>query len=284
MSSSTETITVDNSTPSEASKVSRGKIFTFIYGFARPYLLPLIIGTILYCSQSIMFPFMNSVLLGGIADAMTSGEISQLLTAGLNVLGVTILAMLMAFFGVLLYASSTMKTTRRLQVGMLRSFMRSGAEDHTHSGERLSMLNTDVTAAGDLYSNALSGVLFSLMPMIILSVVIFVMEWRIGVFTILLGLFSTVGQMLFAKPIARISKKTLETTASATRTIGDIFSGGIIARVFHLEKHMLNIFGHDNDELRRLVFREARVDGARGLVSGISDLLTTGASSHSEAY
>jgi ABC-type multidrug transport system fused ATPase/permease subunit len=214
--------------------------------------------------------------MGGVTGAMTDGNISALLTAALHVLGMTLLTMALVFFGVLMYVSFTLKSRKRLQTKMLRSFIASGAEGHTHSGERLSMLNTDVLAASDLFGNALGGLLFSLLPMLTLSAVIFAMDWRIGLFTIFLGLFSTAGQVLFAKPIAKISKKTLETTAEATKTIGDIFSGGIIARVFKLERHLLSMFGRDNDELRRLVYREARIDGARSLVSGISDLLAVG--------
>jgi len=256
--------------------VKKPRIFLFIYYFARPYFLPLILGTLLYCSQTVMFPLMNSVLLGGVTNSMTSGDYGTMLTAALQVLGMTVLAMLMAFFGVLLYVSSTEKALLRLQTRMLRSFMRTGAEDNVHSGERLSMLNTDVNTAQGLFSDAFAGLLFSLLPMLVLSVAIFAIDWRIGVLTIFLGLFATTGQVLFAKPIAKIAGKTLETTAEAVKTVGDIFSGGIIARVFKLQEHMLTIFGRDNDKLRSLVYRESKIDGARKLVSGLSDVLTTG--------
>jgi len=223
-----------------------------------------------------MFPLMSSVMMGGLTNSMLGGDYSTMMTAALQVLGMTVLTMLMAFFGVLLYVSSTEKALLRLQTKMLRSFIDSGAEDHSHSGEQLSMLNTDVNTAQGLFCDALAGLLFSLLPMLILSGAIFAIDWRIGLFTIFLGLFTTTGQVLFARPIARISTKTLETTAEITRTIGDIFSGGIIARVFRLQDHMLTIFGRNNDKLRRLVYRESNIDGARKLVSGLSDMLTTG--------
>ena len=257
-------------------KISGLRIFTFIYGFARPYLFPLIVGTLLYCSQMVMFPLMNSVLLGGVTSAMQHGVATELLATTLQVLVLAILAMIMAFFGVLLYVAYSEKTLRRLQVGVLRSFIRTGAENSTHSGERLSMLNTDVMAAHDIYCNALATLLFSLLPMIVLSIAIFSMEWRIGLFTIFVGIFSTFGQMLFAKPLAKIAKETLETTAEATKTLGDIFSGGVIARVFNLQGRLLSAFGLSNDRLRRIVNREAKIDGAQKLVSGVSELLTTG--------
>jgi len=102
------------------------------------------------------------------------------------------------------------------------------------------------------------------------------MDWRIGFFTLFLGLFSTAIQILFAKPIAKISKKSLEVTAAATKIIGDIFSGGVIARVFRLQERLLEIFEEDNIKLRKLICREANIDGARKLLSGISDVLTIG--------
>ena len=261
---------------SNKNSVKSLRIFLFIYKFAKPYFLPLIVGTLLYCSQTVMFPLMNSVLFGGVTNSMLIGDYSTMITAALQVLGMTVLAMLMAYFGVLLYVSSTEKAVLRLQTKMLRSFISGGAEDHTHSGERLSMLNTDVKSAQGLFCDALAGLLFSLLPMVFLSIAIFTVEWRIGLFTIFLGLFATAGQVLFARPIAKISVKTLETTAEITKTVGDIFSGGIIARVFRLQDHLLKIYGRDNDILRRLLYRESMIDGARKLVSGLSDILTTG--------
>jgi len=164
------------------------RVFLFIYKFARPYFPPLIVGTLLYCSQTVMFPLMNSVLLGGVTNSIQSGDYGTMITAALQVLGMTVLAMLMAFFGVLLYVSSTEKALLRLQTKMLRSFISSGADEHTHSGERLSMLNTDVNTAQGLFCDALAGLLFSMLPMVLLSSAIFAVEWRIGLFTIFLGL------------------------------------------------------------------------------------------------
>jgi len=256
--------------------ISRPGIFKFIYGFARPYLLALIVGTVFYSLQMVTFPLMSSVLMGGVTEAMTAGDASLLLPTALRVFGLTVFAMISVFFGILLYVSSSVKTTQRLQIKILRAFIGSGQDDNIHSGEKLSLLNNDVNVAHDLFSNALAGVLFSLFPMIFLSIAIFIMDWRIGFFTLFLGLFSTAIQILFAKPIAKISKKSLETTATATKTIGDIFSGGVIARVFRLQERLLDIFERDNVQLRKLVCREANIDGARKLLSGISDVLTIG--------
>jgi ABC-type multidrug transport system fused ATPase/permease subunit len=80
---------------------------------------------------------------------------------------------------------------------------------------------------------------------------------------------------MLAKPLAKISKKTLETSGEIAKTLGDIFAGGIIIRVFRLQERLMTVFGRDNDELRRLVYREARIDSVQALISGITQILTT---------
>jgi len=131
----------------EKKHISRPEIFKFIYGFARPYLTALIIGTIFYSLQMVTFPLMNSVLMGGVTEAMTTGDTSLLLLTALRVFGLTAFAMISVFIGVLLFVKSSVKTTQRLQIKMLRTFIGSGSNDNMHSGEKLVLFNNDVNVA-----------------------------------------------------------------------------------------------------------------------------------------
>jgi|GEM_PF-4149328 len=149
-------------------------------------------------------------------------------------------------------------------------------ENRVHSGERLSMLNNDAELADQLYSDAFAGLLFCLMPIVGLSAAVFAIEWRMGLYTLFAGLFSMAGQLLFSKPLAKIAKSKLEKISSASKTLGDIFSGGVIVRVFSLQDRLLRVFGRDNDEIRHLVDREARINAAQAVFSGVASLLTTG--------
>ena len=257
-------------------KATRARIFTFIYGFAKPHLPMMIFGTLLYASQTVMFPFINSVLMGGITVAIVNKSFAELLTASLQTLGMLALLLVMIYPGIMMYVVGELKTKRRMQVKLIRAFMESDTESRIHSGQRLSKLNTDVEYALSLSCDALAGVIFCLMPIITLSIAVFAMEWRVGLYTIFAGLVAMAGQVLFAKPLAKIAETKLAKIADAVRTLGDIFSGGVIARVFSLQDRMLTVFGRDNDEICRLIYREARVNGAQALVSGISSLLTTG--------
>lgn len=256
--------------------VRKSRIFTYLYGFAGPYLFPLVFGVLLFSSQLVMFPLMSSMLFGGVTEAVQLRELSALFVAAYRVLGMLLLTMAVTFFGVLLTVINATKTFGRLQRKVLHHFMKTGAEDQTHSGERLSRLNTDVLSARHLYSDALINFLSFLQPMLVISAVIFSIEWRIGTITIIVGLISIGGQILFAKPLSKIAKKSLETTAEATKLISDIFSGAIVIRVFRLEKLMSTMFNSENETLKRLVYREARIDGGRRLIAGLSSLLSTG--------
>ena len=256
--------------------VSSLRAFAFIFGFARPYLPLFVVGLLLYASQQVTFTLMSSTLLGGVTSAILANNYAGLLTTGLAVLGILVVVATLLYIGVVLYANSGLKTTRRLQTKIFRTFVSADAEGRAHSGERLSALNNDVTGASELYDSALANLLMWLFPIVVLPITVFAIEWRVGLFTLCAGLFAMGGQYLFARPLATIAKSTLERVADATKTIGDIFSGGVVARVFSLQDNLLKVFGRSNDALLRLTAREARVSGAQKLFAGVSQLLTTG--------
>ncbi|MCL2811579.1 MAG: ABC transporter ATP-binding protein/permease [Clostridia bacterium] len=256
--------------------VSPLRVFGFTFGFARPHMLPFMIGLLLYTSQQVTFTLLNSTLFGGVTRAIVNGNPAGLLITGLIVLGMLVGMSALLYVGVLLYTVGGLKTLRRLQTKIFRSFVNADAEGRAHSGEQLSALNNDVAGVNELYDGALPNLLMWVFPIVTLSVTVFAIEWRVGLLTVVAGLFAMGGQYLFAKPLAKIAKGTLEAVAEATKTVGDIFSGGIIIRVFSLQTKLQKMFGHSNDQLLQLGNREAKVSGAQKLFSGISQLLTTG--------
>ena len=257
-------------------KISKIRIFGFLYGFSRPHMPLLIIGMLLYVSQAVLFPLMSSVLTGGITGAILNLSYTDLLAAGIRTLAILVCTIILLWLGILMYVAGELKTKRRLQIKMIRAFINADVENRIHTGERLSMLNNDAELANAVYGDALANLLFCLMPVIGLSITVFAIEWRMGLYTLFAGLFALAGQLLFAKPLAKIAHGKLEKISAASKTLGDIFSGGVIARVFSLQDRLLNIFGRDNDDIRRLVNREARINGEQALFMGITGLLTTG--------
>ncbi|MCL2030766.1 MAG: hypothetical protein FWG93_04405, partial [Oscillospiraceae bacterium] len=183
-------------------QISRLRIFGFVYGFARPHLPLLVIGTLLYTSQAVFFSLMNAVLMGGITGAMLNLDFTALWMAGLQAVGLFALFIALLWPGILMYVAGELKTKRRLQTKMLRAFMASGTEDRVHSGERLSAMNTDAGLAVSLCADALASVLFCLIPIVVLSITVFAMEWRLGVYAFFAGLFFLLGQGLLAEPMA----------------------------------------------------------------------------------
>ena len=100
---------------SREKQVSGLRAFGFVYGFARPHLLPYVVGLLLYTSQQVLFAALNATLLGGVTSAMLNGSLSGLLTTGLTVLAFLLLMAALLYPGVLMYAVGGLKTTRRLQ-------------------------------------------------------------------------------------------------------------------------------------------------------------------------
>ena len=148
-------------------------------------------------------------------------------------------------------------------------------ENRAHSGERLASLNNDVNTAKGVCGNAMTNLFFSLTPIIFLTLTLMVMEWRVGLFTLFAGLIALCGQSLFAKPLARLAKKRLEKIADITKTLGDIFAGGVIARTFSFQGPIMKWFMGDNEILKALSYKEADINAAQKLLSGLSNTLVS---------
>lgn len=256
--------------------VSNWRIFTFIFGFTRPHWPLPVFGTLLYCSQSVMFSFVNMVLMRGVTAAIMQRSNSLLPQTVFRTFGLLILTLIMACIGILLYVSGELKTTRRLQKKLFRVFVNADAENRAHSGDLLSTLNTDVAGASAIYSDALTEIMNCILPMIIISMTLFSIDLHVSIFTITAGIIALIGQYVFAKPLAKIASKSLVTIADVTKKIGDIFGGGLIARAFNMERFLLNDFEKDNTKLLELNHREANMNAGQRLFSGLSEILTVG--------
>ena len=256
--------------------INNWRIFSFIYGFSRPHWPLVVFGTLLYCSQTVLMPLVNMVLMSGVTAAITQKDISLLPKTALGSFGLLAVSFVLVSVGILLYVQGDLRTTRLLQKKLFRAFVSLDAESRAHSGDLLSSINTDVASASYIYSDALSNVVNCLLPIVILSVTLFAMNAYIGLLTVAAGLVSLLGQYVFAKPLAKVAGKSLETVAEATRMIGDFFSGGLIVRAFGMEKFLLGDFARTNTALRRLSRREATMNAGQKLFSGLSQLMTLG--------
>jgi len=90
-------------------------------------------------------------------------------------------------------------------------------------------------------------------------VTIFIVDWRIGLAAVALGIVAYVLQTRFVKPLAILGKEKLDSNAKAVKSMSDIFQGALSIRAFNLQDKALADASHDMESLKILSFKQALI-------------------------
>ncbi|MCL1819927.1 MAG: ABC transporter ATP-binding protein/permease [Oscillospiraceae bacterium] len=256
--------------------ISRKTAFSFILSFIKPYFGGFIPGIILYSSQNFVFPLITAYLLNGVTAKIMLVDAAGLISTGIITFLLMVGVGITTGIGVYLYCQAYTKADRNLKKQLFRVFLRKGHESQisSHSGEGIAALNTDATVASNLYSNSLARLLFCIIPIVFASLVVFLVDYRMGFLSLLIGLLSLYIQKKFAKPLGEIGRERLENNSESVKRMSDIFSGGQIIRAFSLQNKMLISFDKNNKELLKLSYKEAVIGMLQDLFTTVQGLLS----------
>lgn len=240
-----------------------------IISFIRPFLPAYIPGILVYTSQSFAFNFFNALFLRWLTAAVLEGDIGGVWRASGIYLAMFVGFLVIVTLGLYHYFMACGRAERELQKQVFRSFVSDSIENSRHSGEGIAALNTDVGAAGNLFGQAFSQVLFGITAIVASSIVVFAIDLRMGLAAAGTGAFFLFAQSRFAKPLGRIGKRRLEVNADATASASNIFSGGTAIRAYNIQNRALLTFNAENDKLMRLNFKEAFIGMWQDLFTNI---------------
>jgi len=235
------------------------KHFMRMFTFVKPYMGMYIPGVLLYCSQPFVFPFISSVMFNLITAAILSGDSGGVLRAAGLILGAFIVAFAFIAFGTYQYTITAAKATRLLKAKLFKSFVSGSLETSIsgHSGTGIAAINTDADTARDAFSNAIDAVLFCAIPIIASAVVVFNVDYRLGLASVASGALALFIQSRFAKPLGKLNKDRLDANASSVKSMSNIFSGGLAIRAFSVQQRALIVFDAENSKLKNLSFKQA---------------------------
>ena len=250
--------------------------FFKMFRFVKPYALPYSIGMFFYSSQGFAFPFILSIFSGNIMAAITAGDPRGVIMSVVIMLTMIVSFMIMICFGVYMQAISEAKAGRGLKLQLFRKFISASLERGTngHSGEGIAAINTDADTACNVYGWPLVSFLMHAMNIVFSSIVVFVIDWRLGIAAFGIGFIGFLVQHRFTGPIARIGKERLERNASAVKTASNIFSGAITIRAFNMQPRALIALDSDNMQLKLLGFRQAIISMWQGIFTTVQGWMT----------
>ncbi|MCL2461830.1 MAG: hypothetical protein FWF44_04130, partial [Defluviitaleaceae bacterium] len=126
------------------------RIFTFIFGFTRPFFGYYFPASLVYGGQQVFFVLISSYLMGGLTGAISGKSLPHAVRVIWVASVAVVLSMLLIGVAVYLYVMATARTERRMKRAIFRAFLRQSVEAAGHSGEGVAAINTDADTAGNL--------------------------------------------------------------------------------------------------------------------------------------
>jgi ABC-type multidrug transport system fused ATPase/permease subunit len=134
-----------------------------------------------------------------------------------------------------------------------------GHFDQEHSGDLLSRCTNDLNTLGRIFSQLVPSLLFGLVLGLVGMTSIFMLNWHLGVFALVIGLATIWVSTAMAKPLREKSAAIQEALSSMTQRLSDILQGLAVAKMFHLEDLIHQNYAQANQQVTEAAIDHARI-------------------------
>ena len=231
--------------------------FFRMFRYMRPYFVFYAIGILLYCAQQFIMPLINGIVFGTISAGILAQDFSYVVSGLRFMVVVTLIYFVAVGIGTYFYVMAVSYGARDFRLKIFRAFMKTSVENAAHSGEGIAAINTDAEMACNIHGNALSPLLNNIIAVVFSSIAVFIIDWRMGLGVVGVGLIIFLAQARFAGPLARLGAARLEANADAVKSVSNIFAGALTIRAFNRQDRSLFQFDHENGRLKKLAFKQA---------------------------
>ena len=256
------------------------RYFFKMFRFVKPYAFPFFFGKIMHSTQGFALPFIISVFSASVMYAITSRNIGGVYSAVMLLVAMFVGFMLLFITCVYVFEIAAQRAVRDMKKLLFRCFVRNSLENAVaaHSGEGIAAINTDADIAASVYNWPLSSFLINLINIVFSSVVVFVVDWRMGFASLAIGFLGFVIQNRFTEPLADVNRRWLTANADTVKSVSNVFSGAITLRAYNMQDKAEKSFEPENHSLRRLGIKEGLITAWQDLFSVKLDWLALVAS------
>jgi ATP-binding cassette subfamily B protein len=223
------------SAPDEKPKVTR-RLLKRVFGYARPYgrlIAVMFVITILVAGLSLLMPLILRQL---IDVTLKDRNLHQLwfLVAALVILPITTSGLNVILRRI--NASVGEGVVYDLRVGLFSHLQRMALNFFTNTkvGELMSRLNNDVVGAQNAISNTMVGIVSSFIQTIALLVVMFSLEWRLTLLSIIILPFFLLAARNLGRRLQVIARDQLDLNAKMNAVMHELLniSGALLVKLF----------------------------------------------------
>jgi ATP-binding cassette subfamily B protein len=137
-----------------------------------------------------------------------------------------------------------------------------------HSGDLVSRCTNDLSAIEGLYDQ-MDGLAYSIILGLVAMVSVFVMDWRIGLAALFVGLLTTLSRMAFLGPLRQASDAIQAHVGKLTERLMDLLQSLQVTKMFHLESNIHRLYTAEHDEMVDATFQHTRVNVISGVIGDL---------------
>lgn len=218
------------------------------------------------------FSYVFAMAYKGITDAAISGDMGSILNKTIRLLIQFALLMVANSFTIYsIYANSKKinSVIRRELFAHIQKLPMSYFENQ-HSGDLVSRLTNDINGACIIYGDPFHMVVRAVISGIGSGMIIFSLNWKMGIATIIIGVLNIFVNIFFVKPLKEISKKVQSALSALNQRFSDSLVGIHVIKIFNLknvvfEKYSMESLDALHSSMKR-VRLNTRLDGVNTLM------------------
>lgn len=254
--------------------------FIGVLSLMKPRILKYIVSVLLDSGfTSICYNIVLAYISKDVINAIAYGDISLLKRALYIAVGSFLIAFILQPIIRYCYrccVRSTMGSIRLKAFEHMESLEVQSFEDR-HSGDLITRMTNDIDTIEQVYVNHIPTLVFAIIHGVVAIISMFIMEWRLAIVAIVMGIVSVLISTLYSKPLRRASDDAQGRLGDMTQRLIDILDGFQAIKMFNIEKKIFDKYKNGNRELYQASFRRGKLNCTlEEIISLFGDLKSIG--------
>ncbi|WP_066506659.1 ABC transporter ATP-binding protein [Abyssisolibacter fermentans] len=231
--------------------MKKNSSFLRIFKFMRKSFIPYIFGLLMVALFSLLFQVFISLIFKNMFDAIALKKWSTMIDA-IKKYGIYAISMRVSypiFTYIAQYAAIVTTGNIRKNVFNKIKILPLNYIKGKHSGELVSRLTNDINEVEKAYSSYFIDFSSRILTGVGTLIFTFVLDWRLGVISIIVGGLSLFVNIYYAKILKNMSLKVQESLSKLNEKLTDLLEGVYVIRSFNISNVILNKYNKRNIEL-----------------------------------
>lgn len=244
-------------------KKIKEKGFARTLSFMKPHILRYSISVLIDSGfTSICYNIVLAYIIKDVINAITYGNMELMKRA----LYIAVGSFLTAFILQPIFRYSyrccvrkTMGNIRLMTFSHMEKLNVQSFEGH-HSGDLITRMTNDIDTIQDIYMVHIPTLVFAFIHGAVAVASMFLMEWRLAIIAIIIGIVSVLISTAFSKPLRRVGDDVQERLGNTTQRLIDILDGFQIIKMFNIEKKLFDKYKDGNKSLYSALVKRGKLN------------------------